>query len=170
MELNRINQNKSMKIHLMLTRTVLCLFLAASPLAAVSQCITPFESGNWTNDDPNTRGITHIKVDFSCNDVILCGVDANGKVTCSTPGPPFQVHLWGKCSPSDCDWGAVAGNDYLAPDGTHWIYAFYNQGFAKRYVYIKPSALFPGHLYMWMFTDFTDPGRADYVMTNWFHH
>lgn len=140
------------------------------PYPLFSQCVIPFEAGNWTNIDPNTRGITRIKVDFSCNDVILCGVDANGNVTCSTPGPPFQLHLWGKCSPSDCDWGAVSGNTYLGSDGTRWVYAFYNQGFAKRYVYIKPSSLYPGNLFMWMYTDFTDPHRADYIMRNWFRH
>jgi hypothetical protein len=163
-------KGKSMKAKLFVLRAIVLPLLAVSPLTAVSQCITPFEVGDWTNDDPNTGGITRIHIDFSCNDQVLCGVDANGKVTCSTPGPPFQVHLWGKCSPSDCDWGTVSGTDWLAPDGTHWIFAYYNQGFAKRYVYIKPSALFPGHLFMWMFTDFVDPGRSDYVMQNWFHH
>jgi hypothetical protein len=144
--------------------------VASIPSTAFSQCVTPFESGDWKNDDPNTRGITRIHIDFSCNDVVLCGVDANGNVNCAPPGPPFRVHLWGKCSPSDCDWGTVDGTDWLAPDGTHWIFAYYNHGFAKRYVYIKPSTLFPGHLFMWMFTDFTDPARSDYVMRNWFHH
>jgi hypothetical protein len=135
-----------------------------------SQCVLPFEAGNWVNIDASTRGITHLKVDVSCNDVILCGVDANGNVTCTPPAPPYQIHIWGKCTPSDCDWGTVPGNDYYASDGTHWKYFFYNQGFAKRYVYIKPSVRFPGDLFMWMYTDFTDAGRADYISTNWFHH
>jgi hypothetical protein len=145
-------------------------WLLMLPFTAVSQCVTPFEAGDWINDDRNTRGISRVHIDFSCNDQVLCGVDANGNVTCSTPGPPFRVHLWGKCSPSDCDWGTVNGTEWLAPDGTRWIFAFYDHGFARRYVYIKPSTLFPGHLFMWMFTDFTDPGRSDYVMQNWFHH
>jgi hypothetical protein len=150
------------------TSIVIILMLAFLPQFVSAQCVRPFEAGNWVNRDAGTRSITRARVDFSCNDVILCGVDANGNVTCSTPPPPYTLHLWGKCSPSDCDWGAVPGNDYRASDGTHWIYAFYNQGFAKRYVYIKPSSLYPGNLYMWMYTDFTDPGRPDYISTNWF--
>ncbi len=140
------------------------------PRVLFSQCVPPFEQGSWTNIDPNTRGITHIQIDFSCHDVVLCGVDANGNVSCTPPGPPFQVHMWGKCSPSDCDWGTVDGNTYRSPDGTYWVYAFFNQGFAKRYVYVTASRLYPGDLYMWMYTDFTDPGRPDYSMINWFHH
>jgi hypothetical protein len=154
---------------LVLSGVVLSVFVLL-PEITFSQCITPFEAGTWTNDDRTTGGITRIHIDFSCNDQILCGIDANGNVTCSTPGPPFQVHLWGKCSPSDCDWGTVSGTDWLAPDGTHWIFAFYNQGFARRYVYIKPSAFIAGHLFMWMFTDFGSPTRADYVTQSWFHH
>ncbi len=154
---------------LVLTATMLVL-TTVNPFKLSAQCAVPFEAGNWINIDPNSHGITHIKVDFSCNDVILCGVDQNGNVTCSMPGPPYRVHLWGKCSPSDCDWGTVDGNDYTSSDGTRWIYAFYNQGFAKRYVYLKRSSLYPGDLFMWMYTDFTDPHRADYVLRNWFHH
>jgi len=156
------------KISIYLCTTL--LLLAAVPYSLFAQCVPPFEVGSWANIDATTGGITHVKVDFTCNDVILCGVDANGHVTCAPPAPPYQIHLWGKCHPSDCDWGTVSGNDYYASDGTHWKYFFYNQGFAKRYVYIKPSVLHPGDLYMWMYTDFTDPGRPDYVLTNWFHH
>ena len=148
---------------------VLALFLVLPPAPSVASCIDPFEDGTWLNDDSNTRGIRRLIVGFTCNDVIRCGIDADGNVTCEEPGPPWTVHLSGACSPSDCDWGAVSGQDYYTADGARWIYAFYNQGFAKRYVYLKPSALRPGHLFMWMFTDFTDPGRADYVMRNWFH-
>jgi len=144
--------------------------IAILPITAICQCVTPFEAGSWTNIDAATGGITHVRVNFSCNDQVLCGVDANGNVTCSTPGPPYQVHLFGNCSPSDCDWGTVNGSDYVGSDGTHWVYAFFDQGFAKRYVYIKRSVLFPGDLFMWMYTDFVDPHRSDYILRNWFHH
>lgn len=137
---------------------------------AFAQCILPFEAGNWANMDPSTRGITKIRVDFTCNDVVLCGIDANGNRNCQPPPPPFQVHLWGKCSPSDCDWSAVAGNYFHVSDGTTWIFSFYDQGFAKRYVYVKRSALYPGKLFLWMYTHFTDgSGRSDYIMRNWFN-
>jgi len=146
---------------------VLAVMLPAS--SANASCIDPFEDGTWLNDDPNTRGIRRVEVGFSCNDVVLCGVDENGNVHCEEPGPPWRVHLFGACSPSDCDWGTVTGQDYYTSDGARWIYAFYNHGFARRYVFIKPSALYPGHLFMWMFTDFSDPSRPDYVSRNWFH-
>lgn len=139
-------------------------------LEVFSQCIVPFEAGNWTNMDPATRGITRIKVDFSCNDVILCYIDANGRRICPPPPPPFRVQMWGKCSPSDCDWGAVAGNNYYTSDGSAWIYSFYDHGFARRYVYIKRSSLYPGKLFLWMYTHFTDAsGRPDYILRNWFN-
>lgn len=139
------------------------------PGLAATLCIDPFEDGAWSNDDPNTGGITRVEVQMICNDVVLCGVDENGHVDCEEPSPPWRVHLWGKCHPSDCDWGVVNGQDFYTSDGTKWIYAFYNHGFAKRYVYLKPSSLRPGHLFLWMLSDFTDPGRPDYIMRNWYH-
>ena len=75
------------------------------PRSAFALCTTPFEQGSWKNSDSATRGITRIEVSFTCNDQVLCGIDSNGNVTCTRPGAPFRVHLWGKCSPSDCDWG-----------------------------------------------------------------
>jgi hypothetical protein len=144
------------------------LVIAASAVLAVAssqsifaQCVTPFEEGNWVNIDAATHGITRINVTFTCQDQVL-----NGQPY--PPGAPFHLHLFGKCTPSDCNWGVADGHP-VTIGSTRWIYSFYDQGFAKRYVYIKPSTLFPGDLYMWMYTDFVDPSRGDYVLTNWFH-
>ncbi len=157
-----------MKPQGLLSRVALLCVLLALPHRALAQCVTPFEQGKWTNIDSATRGITRIDVEFTCNDQILCGIDANGNVTCSTPGAPYHLHLWGKCSPSDCDWGTVDGNDHWV--GTiKWVFSYYDHGFAKRYVYIKPSVLHPGDLFLWMYTHFTDPSRSDYVFTGWYH-
>lgn len=156
---------------MMRSRVVLGVLLVSAwsllPGRAAAQCVAPFEQGSWVNIDSTTRGITRIVVDFSCNDQVLCGIDANGNVTCSTPGAPYHLHLWGRCHPTDCDWGTVDGNDHFV-GATKWIYSFYDHGFAKRYVYIKPSVLHPGDLYLWMYTHFTDPSRADYVFTGWY--
>jgi hypothetical protein len=157
-----------MKPILLLLRSFPLILMMSLPNSGFSQCITPFEQGTWFNIDPATGGITKIQVDFSCNDQILCGVDEHGNVTCSTPGAPFHLHLWGKCSPSDCDWGTVDGNDHWV-GSTKWVYSFYDQGFAQRYVYVKPSVVHPGDLYLWMYTHFADPNRGNYVFTGWYH-
>jgi hypothetical protein len=146
---------------------ILVLIILAPTLMAL--CVLPFEAGEWKNIDPNTRGITRLDVRVNCGDTRICRVDSNGNVTCTEPGPPYTIRIWGKCSPTDCDWGTVPGNDYYASDGTHWKYFFYNQGFAKRYVYIKESSLYPGKLFLWMYTDFTSASRPDYIMRNWFY-
>lgn len=135
---------------------------------ASAQCVLPFEEGAWTNDDPNTGGITRITVGFDCDDVTYCGIDADGNVTCEEPSAPFSLHLWGNCSPSDCNWGTSEGNiRYVG--STQWVYSRYDHGFATRFVYIKPSTLKPGHLYLWMYTAFVDPGRSPYIYRGWFH-
>jgi len=120
-------------------------------------CIQPNQEGTWVNADSATRGITWANLRFVCQDVIL-----NGQPY--PPGPPWYVHLHGKCHPDDCDWGEV-GAQHLS---SGYIYAFYDQGFAKRHVYFKMSQYRPGQLWMYMWTDFTDPNRQDYAINNWF--
>jgi hypothetical protein len=147
---------------------ILVLALVSVPRASHSQCVPPFEQGTWVNIDAATRGITKVEIDFSCNDVIRCSVDANGNETCDPLPPPYSLHLWGKCAPTDCDWGSADGNDHWVGT-TKWVYSFYNQGFAQRYVYVKPSVVHPGALFLWMYTHFTGAGRSDYVFTGWYH-
>ena len=62
----------------------------------------------------------------------------------------------------------TAGGDDRWVGTTEWVFAFYDQGFARRYIYIKPSVLRPGNLYLWMYTAFTDPSRSPYVFTGWY--
>lgn len=145
-----------MKIHLKPFQKIIGLFLIL--FIGMSLCVLPFVEGNWSNIDSNTRGITKVNVKFICQDQILNGVP------CCPPGPAYYVHLWGKCHPSDCDWGEVPARRL---DSGH-IYATYDHGFAKRYVYIKKSSYRPNTLWMYMYTDFTDPARPDYSMHQWF--
>jgi len=66
----------------------------------------PF-AGNWVNKDPNTNDITRINVR-----------DTDGSYT---------VHAYGKCSPQDCDWGAVA-----AARSGNVLNLTWDQGFVVR--------------------------------------
>ena len=124
---------------------------------AYASCVQPQEEGNWRNADQNTRSLTRIQLRFVCQDQIL-----NGQLY--PPGPPWYVHIFGKCHPTDCDWSEV-GAQRLS---TGHVYATYDQGFAKRYVYAKMSQYRPGQLWVYTFTDFTDPNRPDYEVHNWF--
>jgi hypothetical protein len=153
----------------MLTRTIiarvvlhsflvgLVLTLAFARSEAFAQCVTPQEQGAWVNADPQTNSITRVQVRFVCQDQIL-----NGQPY--PPGPPYYLHLFGKCSPTDCDWGEVGANRLSSGQ----IYGFYDQGFAKRYVYAKMSQYRPGQLWVYTWTDFADPNRPDYASNNWF--
>ena len=131
---------------------------AALPKPAHAMCASPTEAGNWVNVDPNARGITQIQLQFVCQDQVL-----NGQLY--PPGPPWYVHVFGACYPTDCDWGTVGAQKLDAG----WIYAFYDPGFAKNYVYAKTWPQYPGYLYVWAWTTFTDgSGRADYADSGWF--
>jgi hypothetical protein len=45
--------------------------------------------GAWVNADPNTNGITRLSI--------------------QEKGTQVKVHAWGKCHPTDCDWGSEDG-------------------------------------------------------------
>ena len=49
-----------------------------------------------------------------------------------------------------------------------YVRAVFHQGFATRYVYADMSLHRAGQLWIWMWTDFADPGRPDYESQNWF--
>lgn len=140
-----------------LIMVVLLLVTGLSIKIVNALCAEQPEDGAWVNIDPNTRSITRINLRFICQDQIR-----NGELY--PPGPPWYVHLWGKCHPADCDWGEVGATR----TGSGWIYAYYNQGFARRYVYARMSTVRPGLLYLYIWTNFTDPGRADYAIRAYF--
>ena len=139
------------------TFAALAAATAATPQHAAALCATPQEAGSWANADPYTRSVTRSDLRSVCQDQSLTGQPY-------PPGPPWYVHLWGQCSPSDCDWGEVGATRLSSGH----IYAYYDQGFARRYVYAKLSAHRPGQLWVYTRTDFVDPSRADYESHNWF--
>ncbi|UCE66117.1 MAG: hypothetical protein JSU85_14910 [Candidatus Zixiibacteriota bacterium] len=150
--------SRSIKLVALLLMVSLATVFLTEP--AFSLCADPPEDGNWVNTDPNTRGITKINLRFVCQDQIL-----NGELY--PPGPPWYMHIWGKCHPNDCDWGEVGARE-VNTSTRDFIYTVYRQGFATRYVYASMSIYRPGQLWVYIWTDFADPNRPDYEMHNWF--
>jgi hypothetical protein len=127
------------------------------PRNADASCIAQPEDGSWTNTDPASNSIPKAVLRFTCQDQVL-----NGQLY--PPGPAWHIHLWGKCSPTNCDWGETGATRL----SSQHIYGKYDQGFAKRYVYARMSQYRPGQLWIYVWTDFTDPNRQDYGVHNWF--
>ncbi|HET9143630.1 hypothetical protein [Actinophytocola sp.] len=118
------------------------------------------EHGDWVNTDPNATGIARIEL-RDCQPVTVC----NGNICSVTHDAGWTMRVFGKCSPTNCDWG-WSKSDFRMSSGH--IHGFYDQGFAKRHVYAKMSQYRPGQLWVYWRTDFTDPNRPDYDKQEWF--
>src|SRR5579871_353978 len=82
----------------------------------VSILATPLV-GTWTNVDPSTRGIV--------------------KAMIAVSGTGINVHLYGACSPTPCDWGTVHGLTYsnnVSGASAVAFSAMYNFGFKQTIV------------------------------------
>lgn len=90
--------------------------LAATALASPDAYL-----GTWQNVDAGTGGVTAVEVTQS--------------------GAAYSVHLWGKCHPTDCDWGTVPATAHFgAVTGAGPVLAVsatYDQGFVTRWVVVK---------------------------------
>jgi hypothetical protein len=118
------------------------------------------EYGTWVNADPNARGIAQIQLQ-DCQPVSSC----SGDICSIVHDAGWRMRVWGKCSPTNCDWGwSTPTFETLSAR----IYGFYDQGFAKRKVYAKMSEYRPGQLWVYWETDFVDPNRPDYTLQEWF--
>jgi len=149
--------NRNSKLSRLSALTFAFVFMVLFQQSAQALCAQPQEEGNWRNADQNTNSLTRISLRFVCQDQIL-----NGQPY--PPGPPWYVRVFGKCHPTDCNWGEVGAQRL----NSGHIYAVYDQGFAKRYVYAKMSQYRPRQLWVYTWTDFADPGRPDYEVQNWF--
>ncbi len=135
--------------------------LAAPPDRAFALCGSHDpEYGDWVNADPNARGIARIEL-RDCQSVTTC----SGETCTVRHDVGWKMRPFGRCSPTNCDWGWSAPRERLS---SGHLYGFFDQGFAKRYVYAKMSAYRPGQLWVYVRTDFTDPNRADYELQDWF--
>jgi hypothetical protein len=137
------------KIVLGFSALVLMFALQSAALAQVNQ----FE-GNWVNVDPNTSGVTKLNI----NEFSLFGIRI------------ISVRAWGKCSPTDCDWGTVGATAYAPGVSSNLettaraLTATYNPGFAVKSVVIRPVR--GGRLQADIYTKFTDgSGRTNYDAT-----
>jgi hypothetical protein len=133
-----------------------------TPVARASLCTTPTMSGDWRNINPNTSSITRNLIDFRCSDVILC--DTNGN--CAGGDSGYFMRPFGKCHPSDCDWGRLRADDM----GGGWIRSIYNHSWASKHVWAKTYSYYGlTYLRVWAHTDFTAAdGRTDYTTDEWF--
>ena len=130
---------------------LLAPLLLSNAAPALALCVTSPMTGDWVTTNPATRGLTRAEVEVGCCDQVL-----NGRLVCS---PPDSVRLFGRCHPTDCDWSVRTGAFQTASG----LRLTYNQGFATRTVRI--NALPSGNLRVRVFTNFADPGRRDYNMT-----
>ena len=115
------------------------------------RCVTPEANpaeaflGRWSNVDAATRGITRVEITRS--------------------GLNLVVHMWGKCTPTDCDWGTVTTPVTDATDKVlkiKWVMSFKTDT-------QKLTLLPDGRLRVDSFTHYTDnSGRADRSDTYFF--
>ena len=91
----------------------------AGPAALFAACVLAFSGpaiagidafpGKWRNVDPGTSNLTKVHIDMA--------------------GPfGVDVHAWGQCHPTDCDWGTVHGE--FIPGGGGTVHAKFNSGFS----------------------------------------
>jgi hypothetical protein len=131
------------------------------PIARASLCSAPMV-GDWRNINASTNAMTRALVSFTCSDVILC--DTTGH--CTGGDSYYSTQMFGKCSPSDCNWGTRRA--YPQYDG--WIKSTYNFGFKTSSVWLKTYSYYGlTYLRVWVYNDFTPAdGRTDYTTDEWF--
>jgi hypothetical protein len=133
--------------------------MASAPAHAV--CADTL-GGTWRNIDPSTRSVTQVTITMtSCGDTALC--DTSG--VCTRSETTYSIRTFGKCSPTDCDWGTRP----LTRQADGWQRAIYSYSWATKYVWVKTYEYY-GRTYLrvWVRTDFTDAdGRTDYTSDVW---
>ena len=133
----------------------------ATATKASASCAAQAMAGNWHNINSSTRALTKVNVGFVCGDVRLC--DTNGN--CTGGESYFTLRPFGKCSPTDCDWGTKRAA--TMSDG--WQRAIYPSSWSTKYVWVK-TYVYSGVTYLrvYTWTDFTAAdGRTDYSTDEW---
>jgi hypothetical protein len=101
--------------------------------------------GDWHNVDSKTRGLVRIVV-----------AEAGGEI---------EVHAWGACHPTACDWGTERATPY-APDvdtplpaGAQYLLAEFPTTFSNTLLIISPAVESNGQLEVTSLGRFTDGSR-----------
>jgi len=123
--------------------SILALALAAVPvLAGLNQF-----AGNWKNINPNTSGITALNIQVR--------------------GANVRVRGWGRCHPTNCDWGWANAYAYAPSVSSNLISqarvlsAIFHTNSGQKLMIIRPVGR--GRLQVKVFTRFTDrSGRTNY--------
>ncbi|QLE57362.1 hypothetical protein [Nostoc sp. TCL26-01] len=132
------------------------LTLAAASVALTAAFATPSLAapgdfvGTWVNKDGNTRGITRL-------------------VVTSAGGNKLNIQVFGKCHPTDCDWGTTSLLTYgvNVQDTNHgYGSANYNKGFANTFLGLGQSGQ---EIMVQSYTQFLDnSGRQNYYSREYF--
>ncbi|HYM68388.1 MAG TPA: hypothetical protein VEZ44_02225 [bacterium] len=133
--------------------------LAACAVVLVGICSTASASlgqfqGTWRNTDPNTGGVTALDI--------------------RVLGSNMTLAAWGRCHPSDCDWGRVDTNAY-GPNVSSNLYATadalsarFRTSFSETMVIVRPGGV--DRVVAQVFTRFTDnSGRTPYMSVYTFY-
>lgn len=129
------------------------LFLGLLVLASASGVSAQLDQflGYWKNVDSGTSGVTTLDIGASGTDV--------------------SVHAWGKCHPTDCDWGEADLSFAYGPSVSSdlisealAISAIWNKGFSETLMIIRPVE--KARLQADVYTRFTDgSGRTAYTQS-----
>lgn len=133
------------------SRYIVVLALLALAFATAASAQVDRFSGYWNNVDPETRGITALEI--------------------AVTGTTVSVQAWGKCHPTDCDWGIASpayayapgvGSD-LAAEAVA-VSAVWATGWSETMMTIRP--LEEDRLVADVYTRFTDgSGRTAYAQS-----
>jgi hypothetical protein len=107
---------------------------------------TPNQSAlasTWLNDNSNTNSLTRLII--------------------TQDGSGVSVHAFGRCSPTDCDWGVQRGNT----TGNNAAVILWDQGFVVRTMSLQVTS--PGHLTSRLDSVYRD-NRARQLLVEAFHN
>ncbi|MEQ1491385.1 MAG: hypothetical protein ABL932_12635, partial [Terricaulis sp.] len=95
--------------------------------------------GQWTNQDTSSSDVT--------------------RVTVTRTGGTLRLNVFGRCSPTDCDWGAINATAFASTaagnvdNDADIVMATYTQGFARKTVLLRLNG---SNIAYEVFTEFTD--------------